>query len=192
MRGRLPDALEVVSERLAQLTHQLVEALCDWVGHQHVFQHRYPVLQNAVHQDDVDTGEFDVALHPLLRHLALVGDELERQLLQLGAARAVADIGLFHLLSPAKERLAHPRQPIAHQHFGVAVWCPEEGGVALQLGQLQAFAGVDDRLQQRRHRRLRMGQVCPVRMHVVRVSADVGNEENGAPEGHELGGRGYG
>ena len=37
----------------------------------------------------------------------------------------------------------HPRQPVAHQLFGVAARCPEERGVALQLRQLQAFAGVD-------------------------------------------------
>jgi hypothetical protein len=35
------------------------------------------VFQHAVHQDDVDAGEFGAALHPLLCHLALVGDELE-------------------------------------------------------------------------------------------------------------------
>jgi len=58
--------------------------------------------------------------------------------------------------------------------------------VALQLRQLQAFAGVDDRLQQRRHRQLRMGQVHPVPIHVVRVSADVGNDENAALDSHEL------
>jgi hypothetical protein len=32
-----------------------------------------------------------------------------------------------------------------------------------------------------------MGQVHPVPIHVVRVSADVGNDENAALDSHELG-----
>jgi hypothetical protein len=32
-----------------------------------------------------------------------------------------------------------------------------------------------------------MGQMHPVPVHVVRISADVGNDENGVPDGHELG-----
>ena len=36
------------------------------------------------------------------------------------------------------------------------------------------------------HRQLRMGKVHPVPMHVPRVSADVGNEENSTPDGHEF------
>ena len=63
-----------------------------------------------------------------------------------------------------------------------------EGEVAEQRVKRNVeLAGVDDRLQQRRHRQLRMGQVHPVPIHVVRISADVGNDENGVPDGHELG-----
>ena len=41
------------------------------------------VFQHSVDEDDIDAGELDVAFDPLLCHLALVDDELKRQLVQL-------------------------------------------------------------------------------------------------------------
>lgn len=64
---------------------------------------------------------------------------------------------------------------------------PKKRGVALQLRQLHALGSVDDELQQLCHRPLRVGQVLAVPVHVICVSADVGNEENGALNAHDVG-----
>ncbi len=116
-----------------------------------------------------------------------MGDEFDRQVVPLLATLTVAGMVFFDLLAPRAEPLAHLRGPVAYQDTGVAPWCPKKRGVALQLRQLHALASVDDGLQQLCHRPLRVGQVLAVPVHVICVSADVGNEENGALNAHDVG-----
>ncbi|BBY25902.1 hypothetical protein MSTO_61070 [Mycobacterium stomatepiae] len=90
MRGRFTDALEIVRERHRKPTYRLIEARRNRIGHQHVFRHWDLVFQHPVHEDDVDAGEFDMALYLLRGHLAFVRDELQRQAVELSAARTLA------------------------------------------------------------------------------------------------------
>ena len=176
MGRRFTDALEVMHQRHAQAAPRLLEAIHHGIGHQHVLVQRNRVLQHAVDKDHVETYEFGVTLDPLLGHLPLMGDDLERQALQLRATRAVAAAVEREQVALRQERAMHLRQPLTHNETGVAVGCPEERGVALQLCQLQASASVDHGLQQSGHRQLCVGQVHAVPPQEVGVSADVGDQ----------------
>ena len=67
------------------------------------------------------------------------------------------------------------------QSIGVA---REEGGVALDLDQVEARGGVDDPVEHPGRGRLRVPEDAAVELHVLRVAPDVGDQEQRTPGRH--------
>src|SRR3954454_3110939 len=139
-------------------------------------------------EDHVHADELPLSLDLLGCDLSDVRDELQLQALRLGATRAGAQVELDQ--SPlGVEGAVHgdgslgDGGPLYAAIQPVAV-AREEGRVAFDLDQLEAGGRIDHLLEQARRGRLRVPEHRAVRLHVLRVTADVGDQEQGPASLH--------
>ncbi len=138
------------------VSHRLVEALRYDVGHGEYSDTGTSFFQHAVHQDDINASEFDVALHLLFGRFALMGDEFDRQVVP--AHHPVTRDGLL-ICSRRVQNLWHICEGAGHTRTGVAPWCPKKRGVALQLRNFIPLAASMTDSSNCATRPLRVGQV---------------------------------
>src|SRR6478735_9403358 len=176
------DALEV----LRDLVHRKVggdgaTAAEELVGDEDVLRHLDGVLEQAVDVDHIHADELLSALDGLASDFPDVRDELQFQAAGLRAALAGADVELDKPTLRVEGAMhgdgrvgdgGHRCRSV--QSVGVA---RQEGRVALDLDQVKASGSVDDLVEHASRGRLRVSEHAAVKVHVLRVAADVGDQE---------------
>ena len=181
-RANRPDPLDVLRHLVGRTGQGAVApGAVEILGEEHVLGNLDRVLQQPVDEDHVDPDQLAPVPDGLAGHLADVGDELQLQVVRLGAPVAGAEVG-GDVLPLDVERPVHGRRGLEGQGEGRVtvrrIGRPsEEGCVALDLDQVEAGGRVDHLLEQPRGVDLGVGEAHPVGAHVLGVTADVGDEE---------------
>ncbi len=125
------------------------------------------------------------ALHLLERDLAGVGNELEREPSHLHAPVAGAHAVDHELLLPGDEGAADVRD-LPGEGREVVAHGVEEGRVTLELRELEAASGIDDRFEQPGDRILRVREAEAVMFHEAGVPANVRDEQQRLLDRHAV------
>src|SRR3954453_13195898 len=131
--------------------------------------------------DHVHADELLPAPDGLGRHLADVRDELELQAVRLLAAPAGTHVELDESTLRVERAMQRDRRLSAGgyhrgsvQPIGIA---REEGGVALDLDEVEPPRGIDDLVEHASRCRLRVTEDAAVELHVFRISTDIRDQE---------------
>ena len=94
------------------------------------------VLQQAVNEDDIATGEFLAATHPMLDELAIVADELEVEDLHLAAGAALAGCGLLDVAEPLAEgEVGRFDRVLKHRSIDLVADRVDKNRITLEFGE---------------------------------------------------------
>jgi hypothetical protein len=141
-----------------------------------------------MNEDHVHADEIAPSLDRLDRDLSDMRDELQLQVARLGATLAGAQVQLDQ--PPLRvERAMHGDRSLrdggerrgAVQRVGLA---RKEGRVAFELDQVEVGGRIDHLLQHARRGCLRVPEESAVELHVLRVAADIGDQEQRTPSLH--------
>ena len=149
------------------------------------------VLEQAVDLDHVHADELLPAPDRLGGYLPDMRDELELQATRLLAAPTGTHVELDEPTLRVESTMqgdgrtsdgGHRRRAV--QRIGVA---REEGRVALDLDEIESLRGIDDLVEHASRCCLRVAEDAAVELHVLRVAADVRDQEQRTPSGHGAG-----
>ncbi len=165
-----------------------VRGAVELLGEKHVLGNLDRVLQQPMDEYDVDPDELALLPDGLGGDLADMRDELQLQVVRLGATVARAQVGR-DILPLEVERPVHGRGGLESQgdrcvnvqRVGLT---REKGCVTFDLDQIEVGHGIDHLLQQPRGVHLGMRKAHAMESHVLGVAADVSDQEEGTPRRH--------
>jgi CRP-like cAMP-binding protein len=183
------DSLEVLRDLVYRVVgRRRAAAPVEVLGEKDVLGHLHRVLKQAMDEDHGHADELSPPLDLLDCDLADVRDELQLQLARLSATFAGAQVEFDepplhveaavhgdHGLGDGGEHRA------AIQRVGLA---REEGRVAFDLDQVEVAGRIDHFLEQALRGCFRVPEDGAVGLHVLRVAADVGDQEQRTPGLH--------
>lgn len=185
VRANGSDPLELLRDLVHRVGQSGIAGTVELLGQKNVFGDLHRVLQEPVDEDHVDPDQFSPFLDGLRRDLADVRDELQLQLTRLSAPVAGARVGRDQVPFGMEGSVHGDRslggrgdRDIAVQDVSIT---REEGGVTLDLDEIEAARRVDHLLEQPSSGRLSVGEAGPVKAHVLGVAADVGDQSSARP-----------